>query len=211
MTEQTRRRWGAARNLSDEVAARGLLLDALARSILRRGSADVSMAEVADEAGVTRSTLYRYFATRNDLLLALVLRRLDAALERVVEALCRHEDPAVWLTELALQLTELVDRDPLNAALFDVSSSGLMAELGLGSEAIVDVEVAHLGPLLKRWQQAGSLYADLDVRETVRWLNAVLLVLQAPTWRTRSRPAKRRWLQRYVVRALVPASPTFGQ
>ena len=45
------------------------------------------MAEVADEAGVVRSTVYRYFPTRDELLLGLVLMRIDAALARLVRSL----------------------------------------------------------------------------------------------------------------------------
>src|SRR3954454_15463018 len=62
------RRWGSRSALSDEDDARTRLIEATTRCIVRRGNADIRMAEVADEAFVTRSTLYRYFASREELL-----------------------------------------------------------------------------------------------------------------------------------------------
>jgi AcrR family transcriptional regulator len=66
--------------LLDEHEARRRLLEATSRCIVRRGNAQIRMAEVADEAGVARSTVYRYFRTRDDLILDLLLSRMDSAL-----------------------------------------------------------------------------------------------------------------------------------
>ena len=47
--------------------ARRLIVDATARVILRSGIHQFSMQEVADEAGIALRTLYRYFASREEL------------------------------------------------------------------------------------------------------------------------------------------------
>jgi AcrR family transcriptional regulator len=47
--------------------ARRLIVDATARVILRTGIHQFSMQEVADEAGIALRTLYRYFASREEL------------------------------------------------------------------------------------------------------------------------------------------------
>ena len=61
------------------------------------------MTEVADEAGVARSTVYRYFRTRDDLVLGLLLSRVDAALETVVRSLRDPDDAAKCLPDLILK------------------------------------------------------------------------------------------------------------
>lgn len=52
---------------------RRLIVEALSRVILETGIHQFSMQEVADEAGVSLRTLYRYFPTREDLLAGLAV------------------------------------------------------------------------------------------------------------------------------------------
>ncbi len=52
---------------------RRLIVDALSRVILKTGIHQFSTQEVADEAGVSLRTLYRYFPTREDLLAGLAV------------------------------------------------------------------------------------------------------------------------------------------
>ena len=198
------RRWGDDRALLDDDEARRRLLEATSRCIVRRGNAQVRMAEVADEAGVVRSTVYRYFPTRGDLILGLLLSRMGAALEAVVQSLPDPTDAARSIPDLILEPIGLVEGNPLNEALFSAESRAFVTSLELSSEALVDAPVRHYGPLFERWQAEGQLHSDLDIRETVRWMNAVSLVLLAPPWRERSRAAKHEFLVRYLVRALVP-------
>jgi TetR/AcrR family transcriptional regulator len=166
------------------------------------------MTEVADEAGVARSTVYRYFRTRDDLVLGLLLSRVDAALETVVRSLRDPDDAAKCLPDLILKPIGLVEGSPLNEALFSERSSAFITFLELSSEPLLDASLRHFGPLLERWKITGQLHTDLDVRETVRWMNAVALILLSPPWRTRPRTAKRLFLTQYLVRALVPPGAT---
>ncbi len=161
------------------------------------------MAEVADEAGVARSTVYRYFSTRGDLILGLLLKRVDAALEAVVRSLPEPGDAARCLPDLILEPIGLVDGNPLNEALFSPGSAAFVSSLELGSEPLAAASVRHFGPLLERWQAEGQVHADLDVDETIRWINAVALLCLSPPWRSRTKEAKREFLERYLVRALV--------
>lgn len=56
---------GGQRSLADRI------LDAAHRLVLRTGARKLSLAEVATLAGISRPTLYRYFASKDDLLDAL--------------------------------------------------------------------------------------------------------------------------------------------
>jgi TetR/AcrR family transcriptional regulator len=184
--------------------ARLRILDAAGRCIERRGDTQIRMAEVADDAGVVRSTVYRYFPTRDELLLGLVLMRIDAALARLVRSLRRPDDPRRCIPRMVLVPVDSVDGDPLNEALFASASTALSAALELGSEQIVDVVIAHYEPLFAKWQAAGEMYPDLDRREVARWIHTAALFLLSPPWRHRSHGAKRRFVDQFVVRALVP-------
>lgn len=199
------RRWGGDRALLDDGEARLRLLDAASRCIVRRGNTQIRMAEVAEEAGVVRSTVYRYFPSRDDLLLALLLLRIDRALGEHVGSLPHPEDAAASIQELMMApVQSVVEGGRLNAALMSGESTALATALEIGSEQIVDVILRHYGPLLERWQADGQLHADLDPRETARWLHTAALFLVAPAWRHRSVAAKRLFVEQYLLRALVP-------
>lgn len=196
--------WGDDRAILDDEEARRRLLDAAGRCIVRRGNAQIRMAEVADEAGVSRSTVYRYFPNRDEVLLGLMLARVDAALGELVGSLRRPDDPTRSLPEMVLARVDSVAGNPLNEALFAAESAAVPAALALGSEPMVELLLAHYGPLLQQWQDAGKLYADLDRRSIVQWMTATTLFLLAPAWRDRPAPDKRAFVEQFLVRALVP-------
>jgi TetR/AcrR family transcriptional regulator len=198
------RRWGGERALLDDSEARHLLLEAASRCIVRRGNTQIRMAEVAEEAGVVRSTVYRYFSSRDELLLALLLLRIDSALADHVGSLPNPGDAARSIPDLMMGPVESVVGNPLNEALMSSESTAVTTALEIGSEQIVDVIVRHYGPLFDRWQADGQLHGDLDPRETARWLHTAALFLVAPAWRHRPAAAKRRFVEQYLLRALVP-------
>ncbi|MDX6502165.1 MAG: TetR/AcrR family transcriptional regulator [Blastocatellia bacterium] len=196
--------WGDDRAILDDEEARRRLLEAAGRCIVHRGNAQIRMAEVAEEAGVSRSTVYRYFPNRDEVLLGLMLARVDTALGELVGSLHHPEDPVRSLPEMVLARVESVAGNPLNEALFAAESTAVPSALELGSEPVVELLLAHYGPLLQRWQQAGSLHADLDPRSVVQWLNTTTLFLLAPAWRHRPVADKREFVEKFLVRALVP-------
>jgi AcrR family transcriptional regulator len=197
--------WGSDSALLDDEEARRRLLEAASRCIVRRGSARIRMAEVAQEAGVARSTVYRYFQSRDDLIIGLFLARIDAALEKVIMRLEDPGDAARCIPELVLGPNSFIEGSPVNEALFSPGSSDMVVSLELGSEPLIDASCRHFGPLLERWQATGQLHPDLDLRDTVAWIGTVSLMLLTPPWRDRPEAAKREFLDRYLVRALVMA------
>jgi len=80
------------------VAARELLraslLDAAREELRHHRWADVTMADVATAAGVSRQTLYKEFGSREEFAQALVLREADDLLDAVEQAMKAREEPA---------------------------------------------------------------------------------------------------------------------
>jgi AcrR family transcriptional regulator len=197
------RRWGTASALWDDEEARRRLVAAAARCIARRGTGRISMDDVAAEAGVSRATVYRYYRTREDLILGVMLSRLDSAMDLVVRSLEAPGDAARSIPDLVLASIGLVDGDAVTVALFSPDSRTLVTAVEMSADPIVDGVYRHIAPLLRQWQEDGQLPADLDLRMTSRWLNSVSVMLMTPHWLAMPVADKRAFLDRYVVRALL--------
>jgi AcrR family transcriptional regulator len=81
------------------VAQIDAIKDAARRSIAENGVAGLSLREVARELGLVSSALYRYFATRDELLTALIFdayNELGAAVERADSRCNRTDVIARW-------------------------------------------------------------------------------------------------------------------
>lgn len=82
---------------ADAARNRELLLAAAADEFAERGL-DASVADIARRAGVGKGTVFRHFATKDDLIAAIVLDRIDA-LNAVGERLLEATDPGAALLE----------------------------------------------------------------------------------------------------------------
>jgi AcrR family transcriptional regulator len=83
----------------DKEERSGAILDAAERVLLRTPERTANMAEVADEAGLAKGTVYLYFPSKEELLLALHERNIDAFF-RALSALLETAGPVtiddVW-------------------------------------------------------------------------------------------------------------------
>lgn len=86
------------------------LLESAAASFARHGYHRATAQGIADEAGVAAGTIYNYFQSKRDLLLALLqavaVDSLPAALAHVEEA-----GPDEWLTQLLRDRVAMLDRN----------------------------------------------------------------------------------------------------
>src|ERR1700751_3560752 len=106
-TEEKQLRADARRN-------RERLIEA-AQTLFRERGLEVSVAEIAEAAGVGRGTLFRNFASKEDLIEAIVAERMYEA-AAYGEDLLDAEDPGEALFDF---LAQLVGRQQLDRALFE--------------------------------------------------------------------------------------------
>ena len=87
-----------------EVASRDKILDAAEDLFARRGFAGIGMREVADTAGLGKSSLFHHFRSKAELYAAVVGRILDHLDEQLTAALAAGGEPLVrfdrWLDTL---------------------------------------------------------------------------------------------------------------
>jgi TetR/AcrR family transcriptional repressor of mexCD-oprJ operon len=127
------------------------ILDAAAVVIAEHGEA-ASMADVAEAAGIGRATLYRYFATRDDLLRALTRAAIEDASARVADA----DLEAVPVPEALARLSRAL------------VACGTKFAVILEKPLVIDEQVERgvgdpLRAVLRRGMTDGTLRSDLPV------------------------------------------------
>jgi TetR/AcrR family transcriptional regulator len=137
-----------------------VLVDAAVRLIARKGDAFTTQ-ELVKEAGVALQTFYRYFTSKDELMLAVISDTLTAAAEDWAAASTDLQDPIGRLHLYITSIFETVDRggDGAATALFIVSTHWrlhriLPAELAAAEQPLVDVVLAEI----RRGQAAGVLH-----------------------------------------------------
>ena len=105
--------------MPERPTSREAILAATRRAIAERGPDKLTMSAVANAAGVSRPTLYRWFPTKDDLLAAIVVyeeEQFDLDVRTLVDA---HRSPArrldAFLTLAVNYLDGLIGPDPIGA------------------------------------------------------------------------------------------------
>jgi len=142
----------AARRSSDNLKEvirdfrRDQVIDVARRLFGERGTTEVSMEEIAAEAGVARSTVYVYFANRDELLRACLQRMLNQLLEGIAAGWERDTEPAARLRILIDGMFERLDDNPAFFRLALVTQEAMaQGSAAVGSElALIGLEIAGM-------------------------------------------------------------------
>jgi AcrR family transcriptional regulator len=143
---------------------RTMVLDAARTLLERRGWAQVTMADVARSAGVSRQTLYNAFGSRDELAQAVVLREQERLLTDVEAVILAHAaDPVSAIREAFRWFLESAASDPvLRRALSDQGVEGIVPLLTTRGAPVVHGAVARLAQIIAtRWPQAPD--AEVEV------------------------------------------------
>ena len=99
-----------ARSLSSEKAQR--IVEAMRRSVARRGTAGSTFDHVSREAGVSRGLLHYYFGTKEQLLVEAVRRDCDLRMELLEQQLAQAQTADDYIDLMAQNLQKTVHEDP---------------------------------------------------------------------------------------------------
>jgi AcrR family transcriptional regulator len=100
----------AGRSLSSEKARR--IVEAMRRSVARRGTAGSTFDQVSREAGVSRGLLHYYFGTKEQLLVEAVRLECELRLELLQEQLASAQTADDYIDLMAQNLRTTVGEDP---------------------------------------------------------------------------------------------------
>src|SRR5579884_2801097 len=151
---------------ADAERNRRRLLDA-AQELFRERGLDVGVGEIAERAGVGRGTLFRNFASKEQLIAAIVAERMHEAANRGRELLSAS-DPEAALFEF---VEEMVGRQQLDRGLFEAVGGEFLA-----NEAIRDAHAEVIGALdrlLTRAKEVGAVRDDVGALDVLMMLKGV--------------------------------------
>src|ERR1700758_2367075 len=105
--------------------ARERIVAAAERCIDRHGIRKTTMDDVANEVGLSRPSVYRYFADRDDLLIELITRHARAVVVRASKSISRQISLPDQIVETVLYTAEHARRDPLTRHVLDPDGTSL--------------------------------------------------------------------------------------
>jgi AcrR family transcriptional regulator len=189
------------------VAARQLLRDTLfdaARDQLQHAAwADITMADVARAAGVSRQTLYKEFGTRDEFAAAFVIREGERFLDAVEQAVREHlDDPAAAVAAALEVFLAAAAEDPLmRMVLSDDGTGGMLPLVTTQSTPVVAWAAQRLRATIEEgWPQAGADDVQLLSETLVRLAISYATVPAGPPQATAA--ASARLLGPFIERAL---------
>ncbi|ASU60170.1 TetR family transcriptional regulator [Nocardiopsis dassonvillei] len=159
---------------AEGTSARERLLDAAYAEVVSGGWSERRMADIAAVARVSRQTLYNVFGSKEGLLQAVVVREVNALLDRVVRLLEEEGENPPHAVSRATRLVLLSARDnPLLRAVV-TGDHGLLPVLTTRAEPLLGVLGERITALLgERYPEladsAAEVAADVALRLTVSY------------------------------------------
>jgi AcrR family transcriptional regulator len=129
---------------------RNTLLDAAGRELAARPWAEITMADIATSAGVSRQTLYNEFGSRAEFAQELVLREAGRFIDAVQSTIARNaDDPRLALqATFELFLTVAAENPLVNAIVAGDGADELIALFTTRGETLVETAAARLTDVL---------------------------------------------------------------
>ncbi len=149
------------RSLSGEKAQR--IVEAMRRSVARRGTAGSTFDHVSREAGVSRGLLHYYFGTKEQLLVEAVRRDCELRMEHLEGQLADAKTAEDYIDLMAQNLKETVREDP--------DFVTLLFELFTLSRRNADIAVEYADLMRRTRQQVAAMLAVAQ-REQILHLHA---------------------------------------
>jgi AcrR family transcriptional regulator len=190
--------------------ARERILAAAERCIDRHGIRKTTMDDVACEVGLSRPSVYRYFADRDDLLIELITRHARALLARARKSISRQSSLPDQVVETVLYTAEHARRDPMTRHVIDPDGTSLGRRMNAsGTTEVIRAEMWD--PVLDAAVANNELPPGLPRSDIHLWLgNVTVMVMRGLEDGDGDVRRYRSILRRFVVPAFTSAKAPVG-
>lgn len=179
-----------------EAEARDRIVDAAARCLEKFGPAKTTLSDVASELGVTRQTVYRYYANLAELFAAVAQAGLDDFVDRMQRHLSTCATPSEVAVESVVFAVRSIPRERHIGALFQAGETEVFSRDVTSAMAVaVGADILRRTPV--DWSAVGVADEELDGLAEIL-MRLFVSFLQYPADPPRSedelRTLVRRWL-----------------
>jgi len=199
------RRWGTKERLKDEDDARERLVNAAEACFERFGLRRTTIDDVAREAKVSRSTVYRYFDGRGDLIVAAYLRESEAVNEKVKALMSQPGPFADRLVKATLRSINAIRSGRYLPLMLTPEGALLASKAVTASSAFYESSRETMGPFLEAAKAAGEVRAEIELDDFIEWTLRIIFsfaMFESPT--KRDAKSLRRLIDTFLVPALTP-------
>ena len=143
---------------------RAIILDAALRTFVQRGYPETKVAEIASEAGVAEGTLYNYFPSKEDLLLALFDEKWGRIIDDVRKKIIHVDNPNDQLKAIFSSVVKMFKKNRHLAELFmiDIKQSSIFMNNYTINRIVEFIDIIE--DILKEGKRKGVYRKDLDTR-----------------------------------------------
>lgn len=170
------RRWGAGQRIDDPAQGASRIIAAASVCFARSSVASTTIDQIAEQAGVSRRTVYRYFDNKDAIILAVVEEQAEPFFEQMRESLSAlgDKDMRQVLIHCVLFAAEKGPQIEGHQLLLGKANSASTADFYLRSARMRN----HLHALLRdRFQSArhaGEIDMAWDLDDLVNWIGRII-------------------------------------
>ena len=184
---------------TDDTEARKRIIDTALRLVDRRGAAQTTVSDIADSLGITRRTVYRYFAGTEELFTAVADVALTSFVAQI-DQLVADMDITSQLVEIVAHIIERLPHEPQLALLLANDRSNMFSRAMLTADVIARCR-AILHHARIDWNQLG--FDDQTIDQLVEFLLRIIQsMVIAPPDPPRAGAELRAYLHRWIGPAL---------
>ncbi len=176
------------------------VLNAAVQCFHEKGVNKTNMEDVAKAAKMARSTLYRYFKDRDELVISVIEREAMQLVGDILPKLQRYQSLEDYLLEAILMGLDGIENNAILRSLVEGES---FHHLLLATERLTKISVEVLKPALEKHKQNGILRDNLNIEQANDWIMRLIVsLLTLPSGVIATRAKKRSLLQNMLLPAL---------
>lgn len=155
---------------------RSRILDAAAQVLREGGPGPRLITAVAERAGVSRPTLYKYVGDRDAIYDALLRAELERVIDEVATRAEKAESPRDEYIAVIVDIAQQARNHPALRAVLAQHPGIIASHVSRVLPMVLDIAVPRLGPILEEGARAGRLPA-VDTRVAITWTTRLITSL----------------------------------